>query len=831
MSKKATTRAEALRLARRIGCNGAHQNDDGQWMPCASHDELTQISSAAEEKSDEPPCIGCDGKAERKRRGKNQKKRWERLRERGVMGIDTLDGGGLVSGGKSEVINVRPERVRLYDPYKAKYGLYEKALNERQQAIYDDLEKVVEEHGMFDWGTGPNGAHYVSADKNPFIKDGLVCSNCSFWKGPNKCELVKGELEPNAICKLWVIDGDRIDEKGKKSAFDVILEKGIGGPIGRRGIRVEPFDPKAEDGDGDGKLQDGTTAERPAAPVAQVVEAATDITNATGVGADWRKPVSKMTRKEISDQMRQIDELFNSWPPPSKRRAEFLTSRYEELFETGLRRGLDMDLEMSGGGKKKNKNRNQPSGTLNKNWRQRFIGGTAASRNPRTGSSVFTNPIERIMAGRWHWQIENELDAMPPVERNKITASASKLDDWVQKMRAKLGRNVAKVDTAEVTDHIRQQRQNALMRRGINEIKDIAQARDLLRADFPNLNVDAIPFETVNVNGVKTDDLTKASAGKVLAFLVFADTLDADDPIRNKIIDFTLDRPATLLGGTAGTSPVMSPFVKGLNYRITAEAKGLATGQDLLDFTRPNNPYKFTPEFNRALYTIRELELARRAGTVDITEDEIVELANMAVISHELGHIRHMEAWFAPWNWPDNQNLQQFLNVSDAELNYYAGLIAANSRAMLQAIADQQKNYKRQTGQDIGQFSGTALSAIIAELGAGRPIPPDDLKDIMLQLMMYAKHGDIMDGKNWADDLSDGEVNALKIGMARISVYAGESYGMFSDSQALPEIFAELETFKILTGRMPDEREGLTPEQIEAIQKADDWYNRRGSVK
>ena len=98
-----TTRKNVLRLARRIGCQGAHQNDKGEWLPCGTEEELQKISKNAETHlprglKTEPPCIGCkDGKISRAKQGERHKKRWEKFRERDVAGIDTLPDGGLVS--------------------------------------------------------------------------------------------------------------------------------------------------------------------------------------------------------------------------------------------------------------------------------------------------------------------------------------------------------------------------------------------------------------------------------------------------------------------------------------------------------------------------------------------------------------------------------------------------------------------------------------------------------------------------------------------------------------------------------------------------------------
>jgi hypothetical protein len=78
-------------------------------------------------------------------------------------------------------------------------------LTPRQKMLYESYEDNVELFGMFDRGVGANGAHYVPAEKNPFVSSGMICSNCVFFKGGNVCEIVEGEIEPNAVCKLWII--------------------------------------------------------------------------------------------------------------------------------------------------------------------------------------------------------------------------------------------------------------------------------------------------------------------------------------------------------------------------------------------------------------------------------------------------------------------------------------------------------------------------------------------------------------------------------------------------------------------------------------------------
>lgn len=81
----------------------------------------------------------------------------------------------------------------------------EAKLNPRQKMMYDNYEMCVEEHGKFDQSAKGNGAHYAPGSKNPFIKEGLMCSNCVFYMGGQACEIVSGKVDPQGVCKLWII--------------------------------------------------------------------------------------------------------------------------------------------------------------------------------------------------------------------------------------------------------------------------------------------------------------------------------------------------------------------------------------------------------------------------------------------------------------------------------------------------------------------------------------------------------------------------------------------------------------------------------------------------
>jgi hypothetical protein len=84
----------------------------------------------------------------------------------------------------------------------------EEKLNPRQKMMYEHYEMCVDMHGKFDQTALGNGAHYAPAAKNPFIKEGLICSNCVFFKGGQGCEIVAGTIQPNAVCKLWIIPNE-----------------------------------------------------------------------------------------------------------------------------------------------------------------------------------------------------------------------------------------------------------------------------------------------------------------------------------------------------------------------------------------------------------------------------------------------------------------------------------------------------------------------------------------------------------------------------------------------------------------------------------------------
>jgi HK97 family phage prohead protease len=79
-------------------------------------------------------------------------------------------------------------------------------LTPRQEMLESQIKNVVEVFGLFDQSTGADGAHYV--EESPFAAEGMVCSSCAFFEGTNACEVVAGDIKPNAVCKFWIIPQD-----------------------------------------------------------------------------------------------------------------------------------------------------------------------------------------------------------------------------------------------------------------------------------------------------------------------------------------------------------------------------------------------------------------------------------------------------------------------------------------------------------------------------------------------------------------------------------------------------------------------------------------------
>jgi hypothetical protein len=75
-------------------------------------------------------------------------------------------------------------------------------LKPQQQAQYSFHEQQVALYGQYSQGILANGSHY--GPNSPFAAEGIICANCVYYE-QGLCELVQGNINPQGICKFWII--------------------------------------------------------------------------------------------------------------------------------------------------------------------------------------------------------------------------------------------------------------------------------------------------------------------------------------------------------------------------------------------------------------------------------------------------------------------------------------------------------------------------------------------------------------------------------------------------------------------------------------------------
>ena len=144
-------------------------------------------------------------------------------------------------------------------------GIY--PITPHQIAQMDAESDVVELFGQYNQGSGSDGAHYVA--ESPFAAEGLVCSSCVYYEGPRACEIVAGDIDPNGICKKWIIPdalvirdavaeeasyGDTVDDDEdddampmRYAAIEAETRKVNGRDVEFRSLTVGPLEVRAAD--------------------------------------------------------------------------------------------------------------------------------------------------------------------------------------------------------------------------------------------------------------------------------------------------------------------------------------------------------------------------------------------------------------------------------------------------------------------------------------------------------------------------------------------------------------------------------------------------------
>jgi len=120
-----------------------------------------------------------------------------------LLNASTPKNNGGMNAKKVSAISIKKKSDEVSDEVLA-------LLTPRQKEMIDGYNDVEQVFGMFKQDSSPDGAHYSAV--SPFASTGLLCQNCVFYRGPRGCGLVEGDIDPNGICKLWVIPGSLIKE-------------------------------------------------------------------------------------------------------------------------------------------------------------------------------------------------------------------------------------------------------------------------------------------------------------------------------------------------------------------------------------------------------------------------------------------------------------------------------------------------------------------------------------------------------------------------------------------------------------------------------------------
>ncbi|HIF65229.1 MAG TPA: KTSC domain-containing protein, partial [Acidimicrobiia bacterium] len=235
-------KAQALREAAELGCAGAHRHPDGTWMACSTMAEYERVTGAEKEKSALDLIEETQKIRERKGSKRKRKNRqWEKLREQGVSGIDTLPGGGLVSG---KGLTFRPVDgdIDVFDDIN-------KARRRARQLGCIGVSRRTSRSGRRVWTPCSNMTDYAR-------RTGSTALGRRY----------QDRLQRQQLRQIVREELSRMKRRKKRLVDELYEFKALGGGIGRRGARAARFDPNAWDGDNDGIVQEGTPYERPAIP-------------------------------------------------------------------------------------------------------------------------------------------------------------------------------------------------------------------------------------------------------------------------------------------------------------------------------------------------------------------------------------------------------------------------------------------------------------------------------------------------------------------------------------------------------------------------------------
>jgi predicted ABC-type ATPase len=207
----------------------------------------------------------------RKSKGKKRKKRWEKLRERRILGIESLDGGGLVSPRNStNIINGGTNPPITYGASNPS-GMSTKSIQpafmprDNDPDVFVDIESARKRAQQL----GCIGVSRRMSKGGKIVW--MPCTNITDYNNlTGMTSLGRTNLQKRNEKIVRTVIKENLKKK-KTTIQEDIYGKALGPRI--RGIAraaVSRFDANAFDGDEDGLIQDGTTFERPSIPTPSI---------------------------------------------------------------------------------------------------------------------------------------------------------------------------------------------------------------------------------------------------------------------------------------------------------------------------------------------------------------------------------------------------------------------------------------------------------------------------------------------------------------------------------------------------------------------------------
>ena len=250
----------------------------------------------------------------RKSKGKKRKKRWEKLRERRVLGIESLDNVGLVSPRNStNMINGGTNPPITYGA-SVSPGMSTKSIQpafmprDNDPDVFIDIESARKRAQQL-------GCVGISRRMSKGGKTiWMPCTNITDYNNlTGMTALGRNNLQKRNEKIVRTVIKENLKKK-KTTIQEDIYGKALGPRI--RGIAraaMSRFDPNAFDGDGDAIIQDGTTFERPNTPNARIPKTVDREVSPSEVSA-VRQFINAMTSSQMDSFRGEPIEAYDGVP-------------------------------------------------------------------------------------------------------------------------------------------------------------------------------------------------------------------------------------------------------------------------------------------------------------------------------------------------------------------------------------------------------------------------------------------------------------------------------------------------------------------------------------